>query len=193
MQAVVAFVIAYLVGSIEFGVLVPRALGIDIYGRGSGNPGTSNVFRSIGKGPAALVLLGDASKGALAAAIGALWIGEVAGFACAFAAVVGHAFPVWHRFRGGRGVATAIGGAAWLEPWFGLFLAILWLAIVLLGKVASVASLVVMILYVPGFYLGGHRGASLLWALAVVALVVAMHAPNIRRIVSGSETRMGTS
>ena len=192
MQAAFAFVIAYLIGSIEFGVLVPRALGIDIYDQGSGNPGTSNVFRSLGKGPAALVLLGDASKGLLAAALGAVWIGGAAGFACAFAAVLGHVFPVWHRFRGGRGVATAIGAAIWLEPWFGLLLAVVWLAIVLIGKMASVASLIAMALYVPGFYVGGHRGASLLWALATAALVVAQHVPNIRRIVTGREARMGT-
>jgi len=191
--AVLAFVIAYLVGSVEFGVIVPRALGIDIYDQGSGNPGTSNVFRSLGKGPASLVLLGDAAKGALAAGIGALWVGEAAGFACAFAAVLEHLFPVWFRFKGGRGVATAIGAAIWLEPWFGLALAVLWVAIVLIGKVASVASLVAMALYAPGFYVTGHRGPSLLWALGIVVLVVAKHAPNIGRIAGGRESRMTTS
>jgi len=116
--------IAYLLGSIDFGVIVPRMFGVDIYATGSGNPGTSNVFRSLGKGPAALVLFGDGAKGALAAAIGTLWAGTVSNtvsvetlaVACAFFAVVGHVVPVWHRFHGGRGVATAIGGAIFLAP-----------------------------------------------------------------------------
>jgi glycerol-3-phosphate acyltransferase PlsY len=192
-SAVLAFVIAYLVGSIEFGVIVPRALGIDIYGQGSGNPGTSNVFRSLGKGPASLVLLGDATKGLVAAAIGALWLGEVAGFACGFAAVLGHAFPVWFRFQGGRGVATAVGAAVWLEPWLGILLAVLWIGIVLIGKVASIASLIAMVLYVPGFYVAGYRGASLLWATGSAVIVIAKHAPNIGRIARGVESKMRSS
>ena len=185
--AVIAFVLAYLVGSIDFGVIVPRAMGIDIYEHGSGNPGTSNVFRTIGKRAAALVLVGDLLKGVAAAALGALWVGEVAGFACGFAAVLGHVFPVWHGFRGGRGVATAIGAALWLAPLFGLVLAVGWGGVVAVTKTASVASIVAMVLYVPGFAVTGHRGASLWWAAATAVLVLARHASNIRRIVLRQE------
>jgi glycerol-3-phosphate acyltransferase PlsY len=187
--------IAYLLGSINFGVIVPRILGVDIYTTGSGNPGTSNVFRSVGKGPAALVLFGDGAKGAAAAAIGAVWAGamshtasvETLAVACAFAAVLGHVAPVWHRFRGGRGVATAIGAAIFLAPVFGLVLAVVWLVVTLLFKVASVASLGAMVLYVPGLALSGYRGWALMWALAIAVLVIARHASNIRRLLNGSE------
>ncbi len=186
---------AYLVGSIDFGVIVPRVLGVDIYAVGSGNPGTSNVMRSLGKGPAALVLLGDGSKGAVAAAIGSAWATivtdtvsvETLAFACAFAGVLGHVAPIWHRFRGGRGVATAIGAAILLAPAFGVLLAVTWLVVTLVFKVASIASLGAMALYVPGFVLSGYRGWSLVWAAAIAVLVVVRHAPNIRRLAAGSE------
>lgn len=188
-------VIAYLIGSIDFGVIVPRILGVDIYAVGSGNPGTSNVLRSLGKGPAALVLLGDGAKGAVAAAIGAVWAGTVSNtvsvealaFACAFAAVLGHVAPIWHGFRGGRGVATAIGAAIYLAPAFGVLLAVTWLVITLVLKVASIASLGAMALYVPGFALSGYRGWPLVWAGAIAVLVAIRHVPNIRRLADGSE------
>ncbi len=195
MAALVPFLIAYLIGSIDFGVIVPRVLGVDIYATGSGNPGTSNVMRSLGKGPAALVLLGDGAKGAFAAAIGAAWGSAMTGttsaetlaFACAFAAVLGHIAPVWHRFRGGRGVATAIGAAIYLAPVFGILLALAWLVVTLVFKIASIASLGAMVLYVPGFALAGYRGWPLVWAAAIAVLVMVRHTPNIRRLAAGSE------
>ncbi len=198
-DVLVPLIAAYLVGSVDFGVIVPRILGVDIYATGSGNPGTSNVFRSLGKGPAALVLLGDGAKGAIAAAIGAAWAGvmsstasaETLAVACAFAAVLGHVAPIWHRFHGGRGVATAIGAAIFLAPVFGLVLAVAWLGVTVVLKVASVASLGAMAMYVPGLAFAGYRGWALVWALAIAALVVARHAPNIRRLVAGSERTVG--
>jgi len=188
-----AVVLAYLVGSIDFGVIVPRLTGIDIYSRGSGNPGTSNVFRTLGKRAAAIVLLGDATKGAVAAAIGAIWIDESFGFVTALAAVIGHILPVWHGFRGGRGVATAIGAAIYLEPVVGLFIAVVWTVIVLVWKVASIASLVAMGIYVPGFALTGHDTPELLWASAIAGVVVLRHAPNIRRMFQGAEGKVQES
>ncbi|MGB5380120.1 MAG: glycerol-3-phosphate acyltransferase [Acidimicrobiia bacterium] len=195
MDVLIPLAVAYLIGSIDFGVIVPRVLGVDIYSVGSGNPGTSNVLRSLGKVPAALVLLGDGAKGALAAAIGTVWAGTVSSFmsaetlavACAFAAVVGHIAPIWHKYRGGKGVATAIGAAIYLAPIFGLILAVLWLIVTLVFKVASVASLGAMLLYVPGLALSGYRGWALVWAAAIAVLVIVRHIPNIRRLASGSE------
>lgn len=192
-QAVIAFLVAYLIGSIDFGVIVPRVMGIDIYEHGSGNPGTSNVFRTIGKRAAAVVLVGDLLKGVAAAALGALWLGDVVGFACGFAAVVGHIFPVWHRFRGGRGVATAIGAALWLAPLFGFVLAVGWGGVVIATKTASIASIVAMLLYVPGFAVAGYRGAALGWAAATAILVLARHAPNIKRILLREERTVSQS
>jgi len=187
--------IAYLLGSIDFGVIVPKVLGVDIYAVGSGNPGTSNVMRSLGRGPAALVLLGDGAKGAVAAGLGAWWAGsagstvapDTLAVACAFAAVLGHIAPIWHRFRGGKGVATAIGAAVYLAPAFGFVLALLWLVVTLVFKVASIASLGAMVLYVPGLAISGYRGWALAWAAAIAVLVIGRHAENIKRLVTGSE------
>ena len=192
-ERLIAVVLAYLIGSIDFGVIVPRVMGVDIYDRGSGNPGASNVFRTLGKRAAAIVLAGDAAKGAIAAAIGTLWIDETFGFVTAFVAVIGHILPVWHGFRGGRGVATAIGAAIYLEPVVGLLLAAIWVAILLIWKVASIGSLVAMGLYVPGFALTGHDTAQLLWASAIAGVVVLRHAPNIRRMFQGAERRVQES
>ncbi|MEN8113952.1 MAG: glycerol-3-phosphate acyltransferase [Actinomycetota bacterium] len=201
MDTLVPLAIAYLIGSIGFGVIIPRLQGVDIYATGSGNPGVSNVYRSLGKGPAALVLLGDGGKGAAGAAVGAAWANvvtstasvETLAAACAFAAVVGHIFPAWHRFRGGRGVATALGGLIYLAWLPGLILAVGWLVVTVVFKVASIASLAAMALYIPGLALAGYRGWSLVWAAGIVLVVVARHLPNIQRILAGSERKVTES
>ena len=190
MSSFLAVLAAYAIGSLDFGVLVPRLMGIDIYEQGSGNPGTSNVFRTVGKKAAAAVLLGDSLKGLVGAAIGSVVGGEVVGFTAGLAAVVGHVFPLWHRFRGGRGVATAIGAAVWLQPVWGLLTAVAWGAVVAKTKTASIASLVAMVLYVPGYAVFGVRGVALLIAGLTAALVVARHAPNIRRMLAGGDRRV---
>ena len=192
METPIALALAYLLGSIDFGVIVPRLLGIDIYEHGSGNPGASNVLRTMGKRAGAAVMVGDAVKGAVAAFVGSWMVGDVIGFWCGLAAVAGHIFPVWHRFRGGRGVATAIGAVLWLEPWFGLILAIGWGATVALTKTASIASLSAMVLYVPGYALFGRRGWELVAAGLTAGLVIVRHAPNIRRLLSGGEQTVET-
>lgn len=186
-QAVVAVVIAYLLGSVDFGVIVPRLRGVDIYAYGSGNPGAANVMRSLGKRAAAVVVLGDLAKGVVGAMVGDLMGSEIVGFAAAFAAVVGHCFPVWHRFRGGRGVATSVGAILWLEPVLGASYLALWGLVLALGRRASVASLTLAAAFVPGLALFGHRGWSLAIAGAIAALVTARHWDNIRRLIRGDE------
>ncbi len=190
---VVALVIAYLLGSIDFGVIVPRVQGIDIYAQGSGNPGTSNVYRTLGKKAAAVVMLGDALKGLAAAAVGSALVDPTVGAAAGLAAVIGHVAPLWHRFRGGRGVATAIGAAMWLVPLWGVLLALGWAVTVALTKTASIASLVAMALYVPVYVIGGAQGWSLVFAAAAAGLVVWRHKDNIGRILAGAERRLETS
>lgn len=186
-----AIAAGYFIGSIDFGVIVPRLQGVDIYRLGSGNPGTSNVLRSLGRKSAALVLLGDLLKGVVAAMIGDLVGTEAVGFAAGFAAVAGHCFPVWHRFRGGKGVATAGGMLVWMEPLFGVLMIALWGGLVALTKRASVASIALAVACVPGLMLFGHRGWSLVWAGAAGLLVLARHWGNIRRLASGEEHTIG--
>jgi glycerol-3-phosphate acyltransferase PlsY len=182
-----AVVVGYLIGSIDFGVIVARIRGVDIYGAGSGNPGATNVLRVMGRRTAALVMAGDLIKGIAAAAIGDLVGGEVIGFAAGFAGVVGHCFPLWHRFRGGKGVATSGGVAVWLEPVVGIGLVLGWAVVVASTKRASIASLAVALAYLPALLLTGHRGWSLVWGGAAAGLVVLRHHANIRRLATGSE------
>lgn len=185
--AVVVVLAGYLLGSVDFGVIVPRLRGVDIYGRGSGNPGATNVLRTMGRKTAAVVVLGDIAKGSLAAMLGDLVGGDALGFAAGFAAVTGHCFPIWHRFHGGKGVATSAGIAVWLAPWLGFALLVAWGLIVAVAKRASIASLTVAVALVPCLVVAGRRGWVLAWAGATAALIVARHHDNIRRLLGGSE------
>lgn len=180
----------YLIGSVDFGVIVPRLAGIEIYQHGSGNPGATNVLRTMGRKAAAVVVLGDHLKGFVAAMAGDLVGGEVLGFTVGFAAVVGHCFPIWHRFKGGKGVAAAGGMVLWLEPVYGLANLTGWFVLALVAKKASLASILVAAALVPGMALFGHRGWSLVWAGATAFLVIARHHENIRRLLRGSEHRI---
>ena len=188
MQQIVAIVIAYLIGSISFGILVAASRGIDIRSEGSGNPGTSNVLRVLGKRLAAVVLLGDALKGGIAAAIGVAMVDPAFGYVTLLAAVIGHSFPIWHGFRGGKSVATAIGGIVYLAPAVGLVLAAIWLVLVLVWKTASIASLTTMVLLVPGLAIAGRSTEELLWAGALAVFVIVRHSGNIERILRRSES-----
>lgn len=189
-EAIAVVIAGYLAGSVDFGVILPRLRGVDIYSKGSGNPGATNVLRSMGRKWAALVVLGDLSKGLLAAMAGDLIVDEATGFAAGFAAVLGHCFPVWHRFRGGKGAATAGGMTLWMEPLAGLSFLLVWVAIVGVARRASIASIVCASALVPILAVFGHRGWSLIWAGAASLLVVGRHHTNIRRLMGGSEHRI---
>ncbi len=187
---VVVVVAAYLVGSIDFAVLVVRAKGLDIYDLGSGNPGTANVARNLGWKAAAPVLVGDVLKGAVASAVG-LWVGTPAlALGAGLAAVLGHCFPIWHRFKGGKGVATAGGAVIVVSPILGLALLVIWAALARLVRISSVASMTVAILCVPGLAIAGQRGWALTWAGVMALLVLARHRSNIARLISGKENSL---
>lgn len=193
MPVALALIAAYLVGSLDFAVLVARMHGVDIREVGSGNPGTSNVLRSLGKVPAAMALVGDLLKGVIAAAMGAVAGGDPLGpwaFAAGLAAVAGHCYPIFHRFRGGKGVATGAGVLLFTMPLGGALLCGLWAAVVAVGRVASIGSLVVVVAAVPVAIWQGVSG----WALAVLAAMLALiawrHRGNIGRMVKGSEQRV---
>jgi acyl phosphate:glycerol-3-phosphate acyltransferase len=192
-----ALVGAYLVGSIDFAVVVARGRGIDIHEVGSGNPGTSNVLRTLGRGPAAMVLLGDMTKGFIAAAFGLFAAGgdpanQPIVYLAGFCAVLGHAFPVFHRFRGGKGVATGGGVLLFAVPYAALILAAVWLVVAKVLKVASIASFATLVGALPLAWFFGARGWSLVWLGAVIVLIVWRHLPNIRRMMQGSEERVPT-
>jgi glycerol-3-phosphate acyltransferase PlsY len=189
-EQILAIVFAYLLGSVSFGVLVARSQGIDIHTVGSGNTGTSNVMRVLGKKLGAVVLIGDAGKGMLAAAIGTWMVDPSFGYVTLFAAVIGHAFPIFHRFRGGKSVATTLGGFVVLAPVVGVTLTIIWAVILVVWKTASVGSIIVMVLAVPLLALTGRRGSDLAWSAAIVVFVLIRHSGNIERLIHGSERKV---
>ena len=190
-----ALLAAYIVGSIDFAVVVARMHGVDIREVGSGNPGASNVLRSIGRFPAAMVLLGDTLKGVIGAAMGLIASGAVDFrgewvFLAGLAAVIGHCYPVFHRFRGGKGVATGLGVLFFTMPLVGLIVVAAWAILVKLTKTASISSLIGVAASVPLAIWQGVTGMSLVWLLAIVALVVWRHRGNIQRVFTGSEQKV---
>jgi len=198
-----ALVAAYVVGSIDFAVIVARMRGVDIHQAGSGNPGTSNVLRTLGRLPAAMVLVGDMLKGTVGAAMGWVASGVVDpsaaadpmgpwAFAAGFAAVVGHCYPIFHKFKGGKGVATGAGVLLFTVPLAAVIELALWGVIVKLTKTASIGSLVIMVITIPILIWQGVEGVSLAWVALIIALIVWRHRGNIQRMVAGREPKVTT-
>jgi glycerol-3-phosphate acyltransferase PlsY len=186
--------VAYLIGSIPFSFLVARAFGVhDVRRMGSGNVGATNVLRNAGKAAGALALLLDLGKGAAASALaGQLAPGDaVLPAVAAVTAVVGHMFPVWLRFEGGKGVATGLGAFAPLAPKAALC-ALLVFAVVAAGTryVSSGSVAGALALAAVAFALRGPDPVALA-AACTAALVVFRHRSNVRRLLSGSERRVG--
>ena len=179
--------VAYLLGTFPSATLIARANGIDIRAVGSGNPGASNVTRVLGWKRGIWVFVLDAAKGALAAGGGLLVADRLAGYALGALAVVGHVFPVWQRFRGGKGVATGGGVAAAMAPIAFVALVALWFAISRLSGKASIASIVIVALLPVGVAIETRAWWEVLAVIGVCALVMARHAGNIIRLLRGRE------
>lgn len=186
-------VIGYLIGSVSAAILVCKVAGLpDPRTQGSGNPGATNVLRVGGKGPAAITLLGDAAKGlipvlaAMLLGIPPLWVGLTA-----LAAVLGHLFPVFFQFRGGKGVATSFGavfGISWLA---GLLTITTWLAISLTFRYSSLAALTSMVL-VPLYLWITTRSMELAVCGALIGVLIFWrHRANITRLLNGTEPKIG--
>jgi len=192
-----AIVAAYLVGSIDFAVIVGRMYGVDIHQEGSGNPGMSNVLRTMGRVPAAMVFIGDTLKGTIGAAMG--WVASGSpdptihwAFLAGLAAVVGHCYPIFHRFKGGKGVATGGGVLLFTVPLVALIEISTWFLVFWLTKTASIGSMVIVVITIPMLIWQGVTGLSLVWVALIIALVVWRHRGNIKRMVSGSEEKVPT-
>jgi glycerol-3-phosphate acyltransferase PlsY len=181
---------AYLLGSVDFAVIIAKAKGVDIYTQGSGNPGASNVFRSVGKGAGVAVLLLDLLKGLASALVGVAVGGPVVGAAAGVAAVVGHCYPLFHRFKGGKGAATFAGLLFGLYPLSAAVLLVVFVALVALTRVASIGTIVVALAAIPAAILEGARGWVLVWLTAGVVLIVYRHHGNISRLLKGAERKV---
>jgi acyl phosphate:glycerol-3-phosphate acyltransferase len=186
-----AFVFGYLCGTIPFGVVLTRLSGApDVRSIGSGNIGATNVLRTGRKALAAATLLGDILKGTVAVLIAGYFLGRDAALCAALGAFLGHLFPVWLGFKGGKGVATYIGlllGLAWPAA---LFFAAIWLAVAALTRYSSLAALIASVL-TPFFlwWWGALAEAELFAALTVLLWI--MHRANITRLMGGREGKIG--
>jgi len=198
-----AAVAAYLVGSLSFAVIVSRLMGLDDPRTfGSKNPGATNVLRSGSKAAAVITLLLDAAKGWLPVMM-VKWFGEPWGLGdgtlamVGLAAFLGHLYPVFFKFEGGKGVATALGVLFGISGWLGLATALTWLVIAVFFRYSSLASLVAAA-FAPAYYLFGDRVAwyaanSITLAIFVMAMFLFWrHRENINRLLAGKESKLGS-
>ncbi len=182
---------AYLLGSVPFGLVTSRLFGLgDIRKIGSGNIGATNVLRSGNKLAAFLTLLLDAGKGAVAVLVARQFGGEALAGVAGLAAMLGHLYPVFLRFRGGKGVATFLGTLLALAFPIGLAVCATWLAVALIFRISSLAALVAAAL-APVYMLVWHHAHTAALVLLMSALVFFRHAANIRRLRAGTEPRIG--
>lgn len=196
MATSVFILLAYLIGSLSFAVIVSRAFGLpDPHTYGSGNPGATNVLRTGRKAAAALTLLGDGAKGwvavFLAQQLGPEYAVDASGIAgVALAVFVGHLYPLYFGFRGGKGVATALGVLLAINPWLGLGTLATWLVIALFFRISSLAAIIAAV-FAPLYdlWLSGPRLMTA--AVAVISLLLLLrHKANIRRLLRGEEGRI---
>lgn len=186
-----AFGLGYLLGSIPFGLLLTRAAGLgDVREIGSGNIGATNVLRTGNKGLAAATLLLDGLKGTVAVLIANYWFGQIPAMLAGLGAFLGHLYPVWLKFRGGKGVATYIGVLLALSWKAGLIFIAIWLQVAIILRYSSLAALIASAATPIAIALMGQ------YELAIVAAIMSLfifwkHRANIRRLSTGEEPQIG--
>ena len=186
-------VIAYLVGSIPFGLLISRAVGrVDIRQYGSGNIGTANVLRIVGKRAAALTLLGDLLKGFLPTVLALLLGGtELLVAGVGMAAVLGHNWPIYLRFVGGKGVATSFGALLAMTPLPAVLGLLVWFGVLLVFRYPSLAAMVASVCVPPVIFFSTGLGSYFIFSFVAALLIFVRHRDNIKRLWAGTEHRVG--
>lgn len=195
--------VAYLIGSVNFSVIISKKMaGFDVRERGSGNAGTTNMLRSVGKGPAALTLILDIAKGLVAILI-AFLIGKISSEVNAallvqlagFFVVLGHTFPIFFGFKGGKGVATSLGVLLFINPLIGLICLVFALAVMAFTRMVSLGSIMAAILFPvltlfikDGYIADGYT--YVIFGIAMAVLVIFNHRSNLKRIYTGKENRL---
>jgi glycerol-3-phosphate acyltransferase PlsY len=192
METALVALAAYGIGSISFAIVVSRLMRLpDPRSYGSGNPGATNVLRSGRKVAAVMTLLGDGGKGWVAVSLGGMVGGTAAAAVAGLAVFVGHLYPVFHRFRGGKGVATAAGVLLGFQWWLGLGTIATWLIIAFFLRYSSLAALIsALFAAVFAFVLLGVSEQALMVAV-IASLLVWRHKANIARLLEGTEPRLG--
>lgn len=193
MVTVLLAIAGYALGSIPTGLLVARwQRGVDIRQHGSGNIGMTNVLRAVGKGAAALTLLGDLLKGLVPVLLACTWLMSPWGIALvALATIIGHLYPMFAGFRGGKGVATALGASIPLLPVPLIAALIVWTACLAIRRQVSLGSLAAATALPIAAWLWGAPAAYVIYALLAAALIWYRHKENIRRLLAGTEPRIG--
>ena len=196
---IVLSIIAYFIGSISFSVIFSRKFaGFDVRDKGSGNAGTTNVLRTVGKKVAALTLLCDILKGVLAIGIAAIaskiWTdvnSEVLKYLAGFFAILGHTFPIFFEFRGGKGVATSLGVLITLNWKIGLICLVFGVILIALTRMVSVGSIMSAILFpILMVFMGGIKFQAIVISVLIAILVVFNHRTNIKRLKNGTENKL---
>ncbi|WP_435163915.1 glycerol-3-phosphate 1-O-acyltransferase PlsY [Falsirhodobacter sp. 1013] len=183
--------LAYLLGSVPFGIVITRAMGLgDLRKIGSGNIGATNVLRTGNKPAALATLILDAGKGGIAVLIARAMVGEDAAHVAGLAAFLGHLFPIWLGFKGGKGVATYLGTLLALAWPLGLMTCATWLAVAVIFRISSLAALVAGVL-APVFAVLIGAPITALFAAGMTLLVLIRHHANIRRLIAGTEPKIG--
>ena len=185
---ILAVVIAYLLGSISPSTLLAKAQGVDIKKEGSGNAGTTNTLRVLGKKAAIITLIVDIGKGVLAVSIAEMLAGPQAAYVAALAALCGHVWPIFFKFKGGKGVAVAFGAVLRLDWKIALMMVALLVIVVAITKIVSIGSLSVCVAFpITCWFM--HR--ELFWVSLVMALIVAWkHSDNIKRLINHDENEV---
>ncbi len=190
---IVALAVSYLIGSIPFGLVLTRLAGFgDVRDIGSGNIGATNVLRTGNKPLALATLLLDGGKGAVAVVIGGIYWGPDIAIVAAFGSLIGHLFPVWLRFRGGKGAAIGLGILLALAWPVGIAACLTWFAVALVFRYSSLAALVAFATS-PAFAWWLADPQTMEFAAFMAVVIWLKHAGNIRRLVRGEETRIGKS
>lgn len=184
-------VLAYLLGSIPFGILITRAMGLgDLRAIGSGNIGATNVLRTGNKTAAAATLVLDAAKGAVAVLIARALFGEDASQLAGLAAFLGHLFPIWLGFRGGKGVATFLGIMLALAWPVGLACCATWLVVAAVSRISSLAALIAAA--TSAFWVFWFDRGTILFLVVLLTIIVYLrHAENLKRLKAGTEPKIG--
>jgi glycerol-3-phosphate acyltransferase PlsY len=189
----VAVAVAYLLGSVPFAFLAGRLRGIDLRTVGSGNLGAANVFRNLGRGMGIAVMAADICKGVLAVVIARLITDDPWPAIAAGAAMAGHVFPVWLRFKGGKGVAVGGGAVIGLMPLAAVILLALWAVIVVTTRYTSLGAIVGALVATPLVWGLGYPTSCIVFTGLAAAALLALHRGNVRRLLRGQELRIELS
>jgi glycerol-3-phosphate acyltransferase PlsY len=192
MKIVLLTILSFIVGSIPFGVIIAKVKGVDLKKVGSGNIGATNVLRTLGKGSAAMTLMGDILKGTIVVALGKfLLVGAAYEGIMGLSAILGHNFSLFLRFRGGKGVATGIGVLLIYTPKVALVTLIIWLLVVLITRYSSLGAIVSFGILPLNVFLFDYSGTKLIIVSIIALLILLRHIGNIERLIKGTERKIG--